>query len=135
MAYRISDISPIDLQQSVAVGISLPFNGTTGFNSTYTTADQLKTNIISFLLTNRGERLFQPNFGADLRRFIFEQISDITLSDLEEIFNEKIEAQFPQVRITNTNIEAKEDQNEINISFSYRVINTNIQDEITIAFN
>jgi hypothetical protein len=67
MAYRVPNIEPIDLQPRVAIGISLPFNGPTGFNGTYTTADQLKTNILSFLLTNRGERLFQPTFGANLR--------------------------------------------------------------------
>jgi hypothetical protein len=85
MAFRVSNIEPIDLQPRVAIGISLPFNGSTGFNSTYTTADQLKTNILSFLLTNRGERLFQPTFGASLRNFIFEQIAVNTIEDLREI--------------------------------------------------
>ena len=85
MAYRVPNIEPIDLQSRVAIGVSLPFNGSTGFNSTYTTAEQLHANILSFLLTNRGERLFQPTFGANLREFIFEQISINTLDDLNEI--------------------------------------------------
>ena len=135
MAHRVPNINPIDLQPRVAVGISLPFNGTIGFNSTYTTSSQLKTNIISFLLTNKGERLFQPSWGADLRRIIFEQINDITISDLKEISSAKIEQQFPQVKVTNVNIESEEDLNTINISFSYKVINTNIEDDIIIAFN
>ena len=133
MAYRVSNISPIDLQPRVAIGISLPFNGTIGFNSTYTTSQQLKTNIISFLLTNKGERLFQPNEGANLRRFIFEQQSDITLKDLKEIFNSKLETKFPQIKISN--VEIVSENYNINISFSYQVINTNIQDNIIIAIN
>ena len=135
MAYRVPNIEPIDLQPRVAIGISLPFNGPTGFNSTYTTADQLKTNILSFLLTNRGERLFQPTFGASLRNFLFEQISINTLDDLREIFNSKIEQQFPRVRVFDTEINADPDVNTINISFTYRVTQTDIEDEISINFS
>jgi uncharacterized protein len=134
MAFRVSNIEPIDLQPRVAIGISLPFNGSTGFNSTYTTADQLKTNILSFLLTNRGERLFQPSFGASLRNFIFEQIAVNTIEDLREIFNAKIEQQFPRVRVFDTVINADPDRNTINISFTYRVTQTNIEDNISITF-
>lgn len=135
MAFRVSNIEPIDLQPRVAIGVSLPFNGPTGFNSTYTTADQLKTNILSFLLTNRGERLFQPTFGASLRNFLFEQISINTLDDLREIFNSKIEQQFPRVRVFDTEIDADPDRNTINISFTYRVTQTDIEDDISITFS
>jgi phage baseplate assembly protein W len=134
MAFRVSNIEPIDLQPRVAIGISLPFNGSIGFNSTYTTADQLKTNILSFLLTNRGERLFQPTFGASLRNFIFEQISNNTIEDLNEIFKSKIEQQFPRVRVFDVVINADPDVNTINISFTYRVTQTNIEDNISITF-
>ncbi len=135
MAYRVPNIEPIDLQPRVAIGVSLPFNGSTGFNSNYTTAEQLKTNILSFLLTNRGERLFQPTFGASLRNFLFEQIADNTLDELREIFNSKIEQQFPRVRIFNTEIDADRDINTINISFTYRVTQTDIEDDISINFS
>ena len=134
MAFRVSNIEPIDLQPRVAIGISLPFNGPTGFNSTYATVDQLRTNILSFLLTNRGERLFQPSFGASLRNFIFEQISTNTIEDLREIFNAKIEQQFPRVRVFDTVINSDPDRNTINISFTYRVTQTNIEDNISITF-
>jgi uncharacterized protein len=134
MAYRVPNIEPIDLQPRVAIGISLPFNGSTGFNSTYTTADQLHTNILSFLLTNRGERLFQPTFGANLRSFIFEQISTNTLDDLREIIKSKIEQQFPRVRVFDIEIDANPDVNAISISFTYRVTQTDIEDNISITF-
>jgi phage baseplate assembly protein W len=134
MAFRVSNIEPIDLQPRVAIGISLPFNGSTGFNSTYTTANQLKTNLLSFLLTNRGERLFHPTFGASLRNFIFEQISNNTIDDLSEIFKLKIEQQFPRIRVFDVVLEPDPDANTINVSFAYRVTQTNIEDNISITF-
>jgi uncharacterized protein len=135
MAYRVPNIEPIDLQPRVAIGISLPFNGTTGFNSTYTTTDQLRTNILSFLLTNKGERLYRPNFGANLRSLIFEQQNNFTLDQLNSIITSQVETQFPGVSVLNVDVDSQPDLNTINVSVSYGVANTNIQDQLTLAFN
>jgi uncharacterized protein len=135
MAFRVSNIEPIDLQPRVAIGISLPFNGSTGFNSTYTTANQLKTNILSFLLTNKGERLYRPNFGANLRSLIFEQQTSFTIDQLSSIITSQVENQFPGVTVLDVNIDSQPDFNTINVSVSYGVANTNIQDQLTLAFN
>lgn len=135
MAFRVSNNEPIDLQPRVAIGISLPFDGSTGFNSTYVTADQLKTNILSFLLTNKGERLYRPNFGANLRSLIFEQQTSFTIDQLSSIITSQVENQFPGVTVLDVNINSQPDFNTINISVSYGVANTNIQDQLTLAFN
>ncbi len=52
-------VNPLDLQGNIAIGVSLPFNGPAGpFNKTYSTADQIKSNLVNLLLTNKGERVF-----------------------------------------------------------------------------
>ena len=58
--------NPKDITNDIAIGISYPFDNRV-FNSTYTTKDQLRSNLINFLLTNKGEKLFDPNFGTDLK--------------------------------------------------------------------
>ena len=135
MAFRVSNIEPIDLQPRVAIGISLPFNGSTGFNSTYATVNQLRTNILSFLLTNKGERLYRPNFGANLRSLIFEQQTSFTIDQLSSIITSQVENQFPGVTVLDVNIDSQPDFNTINVSVSYGVANTNIQDQLTLSFN
>ena len=134
MAYRVSNINPIDLQPRIAVGISLPFIGSTGFNSTYTTYDQLKTNIINYLLTNRGERVFNYNLGSDISKLIFSQISDLTLEELRLIISSKLESIFP-IKITKLNITPDKDNNAIGLHFAYSVKGTNANDNITISYN
>ena len=37
-------VNPLDLQKNIAIGVSLPFNGSGVFKSTYTTKDQIKSN-------------------------------------------------------------------------------------------
>ena len=40
-------VNPLDLQKNIAIGVSLPFNGPGVFNSTFTTKDQIKSNLKS----------------------------------------------------------------------------------------
>lgn len=135
MARIIKNINPLDLKPQVALGVSVPFNGPGVFNSTYTTKDQLKSNIINFFLTNSGERVFNPNFGGNLRKEIFEQITTGTLSDIKSNIKESIFRNFPNLEIKEVIVLGTEDQNKISISVKYSVPNLAISDEIQINFN
>ena len=120
MALKIPSQFPLDNIVRKAVGVGIPFSGVSDavFNLNYTTKDQIKANLINYFLTNKGERILEPNYGADLRKFIFEQISNNTIEDLNEIFKSKIEQQFPRVRVFDVVINADPDVNTINISFT-----------------
>jgi phage baseplate assembly protein W len=134
MAFNPQQIFPIDLDNSAAVGISLPFNGPSVFKSNYQTKDAIKYNLINFFLTNPGERFLNPTFGGGLRGFIFEQISNDNIDFLLEDVSNKVGEYFPNVRIETLNVLRNEDNNQITINFTYSVVNTNIQDEINISF-
>lgn len=59
------------------IGISIPFNNPKGiFYNTFTNNAQILTNLKLLILTQRGERYLQPEFGTDLRYTLFENISD-----------------------------------------------------------
>jgi phage baseplate assembly protein W len=135
MAYNIININPLDLQPSKGVGIKVPFDGPTGLNITYITKEAIKSNILNFFLTGKRERIMNPNFGAGIREQLFEQITNNTAENLEDIITFGLNDYFPQIQLTNLNINASPDQNLIQIYFSYSIRNTNIQDEITINFN
>jgi phage baseplate assembly protein W len=135
MAYNIVKINPLDLSPSKGVGIQIPFNGTTGLNITYTTKDAIKSNILNFFLTGKKERIMNPNFGAGIREQLFEQITQGTAQNMEDIISFGLNDYFPQIKINNLSVKTSPDQNTIQIYFSYSMNNTNIQDEILINFN
>jgi phage baseplate assembly protein W len=135
MAYNVININPLDLQPSKGVGIKVPFDGPTGLNITYITKEAIKSNILNFFLTGKRERIMNPNFGAGIREQLFEQITNNTAENLEDIITFGLNDYFPQIQLTNLNVSAAPDQNLIQIYFSYSIRNTNIQDEITINFN
>ena len=81
-----------NISQDTAIGIGLPLFGDYGsrFNSTYSTIDQAAANAKNLLLTNSGERVMLPNFGCDLNRSLFNNLSEFTTDEIVD----KIEAQF-----------------------------------------
>lgn len=99
MAVQVAYQHPLDIDKRVAIGVSIPFNGPAVFNSVYITEEQIKSNIINFILTNKGEKLYQPNYGADLRKAIFEDITENTLKALEIKIANDIQSNFPNVEI------------------------------------
>ena len=79
-----------DRDNDVFIGINLPFKKSEGsegyFLSTTTTIDAVKNNVKLLLSTDKGERIFQPNLGIGLRRFLFEPITgETTLAIQNEI--------------------------------------------------
>jgi phage baseplate assembly protein W len=122
MAVQIAYQHPLDIDKRVAIGVSIPFNGSAVFNPIYITSDQIKSNIINFVLTNKGEKLFQPNYGADLRRMIFENIDINTLKTLEVKLTNDIQDTFPNVEIQSLVFSLPTYQDyalELNIAYSF----------------
>ena len=69
-----------DRDENIFIGLDLPIRKSEGvdgyFASTSTTVSAVKNNIRNLLLTNKGERYLQPDIGLNLRKFLFEQITD-----------------------------------------------------------
>ena len=126
-------IEPLDLQKNISIGISLPFNGPAGpFNKTYSTKDQTKSNLINLLLTNKGERLFNPEFGTNIRKTLFEGITDDTTETLKDIINSSINYFIPNVKVIDIIIDSDKDKNIINISIKYSLRISGVEDQIKV---
>jgi len=134
MAFGAKKIFPIDTKPSTAVGISIPFNAVSVFNSTYTTKDAIRNNLINFFLTNPKERYLNVLFGGGLRAFIFEQITTGNLDFLKEDIQSKIALYFPSIIVTSLEITSESDTNQVFVSLYYNIKDTGITDQIEIAF-
>ena len=132
MARIIQSKNPIDLQPSRAVGFGFPLDGDAVFIPTYTTRAQTKANLLNYLLTNRGERVFRPNFGSDLRALLFENIVDAEIEDLQDIIQEDIRRFFPNVTVKQIEFNNEPDRNEINFTLTYQIVNMGVEDELQI---
>jgi|TARA_R110000822_G_scaffold2650_5_gene12320 phage baseplate assembly protein W len=132
MARILQSKYPIDQQPSRAVGFGFPLNGDAVFVPTYYTRDQIKANLVNYLLTNRGERVFRPNFGADLRSLLFENIIDTTTNDLKNTIQNDIVQFFPNVEIKEIEFNNLPDENVVNFTLIYQIVNFGVEDSINI---
>ena len=128
MAIIIKNKFVDDLNANQAIGVSIPFSSTSVFNQTFDTATQIKSNLINYFLTNKGERLLNPTYGGDLRNFLFEAITPDALEVLQKRLEEDIVLRFPIVEIKSLTVGTIEDQNLINITLIYNVLN--LEDEV-----
>ena len=134
MAFIISSKFPVDTLPDVAVGVSVPFSGKAVFNQTFITKDQIKSNLINFFLTSKGERYLNPSFGGNLRDYLFENITNDSLDNLETLVADQLGENFPSVTVEDLNINSLPDKHLISVNISYRVLNQAL-DEIQINFN
>jgi len=132
MPYNAQQIPVLDLRPGRAIGVALPFNGPACFKSTYTTGEAIKANLIDWFLTNQGERPLNPTYGGNLRQYIFDQISQGTLTDIESDVRSQLARVFPTVNVQRLDILTQPDSNIITVQIYYNVVNTTISGELTL---
>ena len=80
---------------------------------------------LNILRTNHGERPFNYNFGANLRAYLFENMTQITAANMSTSINLALKNYEPRIEVLNTNIQARADHNEVFITVTGRVKSSN----------
>ena len=93
----------VDRDSNVFVGIDYPFHKADTapgwFASTQTTLLAVKNNLKMLLLTERGERLMQPDLGLGLRQFLFQPITEDLRANISAEIQRMIDIWLPFVEI------------------------------------
>ena len=137
MATIVSKKFPLDIpnspsqQNATGIGVSFPFNGDSVFNTTFQTRDQIRTNLINYLLTNKNERVFNPNFGADLRRSLFD-MENQTIESVREEIEAKVIELFPLINIDEILVRTLSDNHTIQFSIVYNISSYGVNDIVNI---
>ena len=135
MPFNQQTISPTNLNPNTGLGVSIPFSNTSVFSSTYTTQETVKNNLINYFLTNPGEIPLNPSFGAGLRNFLFEQISNVTVDNVRAFVQSKLEIAFPMIQIDSLQVlTTQQDNNTLIVQLKYSIPNSNINGNITFQF-
>jgi phage baseplate assembly protein W len=119
----------------------LPFTkGNNGFFAvTYTTKEQIKSDLKNLILTNRGERVMQPEFGCNLRQAIFEQIDEGGVYEfIQNEIETSIQRWLPFVIVNNIVVDSdtnSKDNNRISVKLDYTLsfAGNNSRDSLNIT--
>tara|TARA_B100000029_G_scaffold315513_1_gene307930 strand:+ start:1445 stop:1876 length:432 start_codon:yes stop_codon:yes gene_type:complete len=127
MAYELSKKIVIDTEEfnNFAVGITLPIQkGETGyFRQSFQTFDQVKSNIKNLLLTKKGERIFQPEFGSGIHDLLFNPATERFEEDVENTINEALEKWLPYVIVEDIDVDVSKeytDNNQAKVSIKFK---------------
>lgn len=136
-----------------AVGILLPFNkpvegkaiadnyasGSIGaggvFVQSYTTELQSISNLKNLLLTRKGERVMQPDFGTNIYNTVFEPNTELIRENLQLSLQDDIEFWLPYIQINTLDINGNIDNYSISIRIRYTVRNSNNERVIIVLAN
>ena len=121
-----------------AYGITLPVkNGNTGFfESAFSSYEQAKSNLKNLLLTKKGERVMQPNFGTGLSSLLFEQMDDSVEERLKETITNSVNFWLPYISIEEIDVnmtDEMKDKNTAELKLSFTVGNQIETQEVTFT--
>jgi phage baseplate assembly protein W len=99
------------------INIEFPFQDSKdGFflNMNAVDSKAIRSDLMHLILTRKGERFYNPDFGTDLLRFIFEPNDSITYSDIKLDIQTTVKRFIPNLNIDDVIIEPNEE-------FEYKV--------------
>jgi phage baseplate assembly protein W len=119
-----------------AYGFQYPTNGGLLFDPTYDLFEAAKTNLRNLLLTRKGERIMQPDFGTGLHELLFEPMDGEFESEIQKVIIESVTYWLPYITIEEIDIEMSpemKDRNTANMRLTFRVANTIDTNEVTFT--
>lgn len=112
--------------------ITYPFKDNTVTNSfiqmNQVSKDAYSSNLLLLLLTQKGERYYEPDYGTNLLKFIFEPNDNLTSSQVEDEIRNTVSLYIPEVKIASVTFNwlndeegnpISENQLNVNIKFTY----------------
>jgi len=131
----MASVREIDKNDDIYVGVRFPLDHSQEgfFYKTKTILEQAKANMRNLLLTSKGERVMQPEFGSTLMDIIFEQGPDVE-NQIDEAIREATSEWLPYVNINEISMFQENNQVDVSIDFSVS-IDPNSFDTLTFNFN
>jgi phage baseplate assembly protein W len=68
-------------------------------------ASAIKADLMHLILTRKGQRLYNPDFGTDLLKFIFEPNDSLTLAGLKTEITTVVKKYLPKLQIDSLTVE------------------------------
>tara|TARA_B100000427_G_scaffold312776_1_gene304557 strand:- start:1031 stop:1423 length:393 start_codon:yes stop_codon:yes gene_type:complete len=84
-------------------------------------ASAIKQAIVNLLLTNKGERLFQPEYGSDIRSQLFEPLDYATAASIKSSILYSLSTFEPRINVLNINIFLNYGDNGFNVDMTYKI--------------
>ena len=117
------------------IGKDLTIHPVTSDVSRKTNEEAIKESLRNLILTNRGERLFQPDVGCDITSQLFETFTQETADTIRTMVYETVEAYEPRVSLLGVDVGGRIDSNELKVFITFVTINSEEPSTVEIILN
>jgi phage baseplate assembly protein W len=87
--------------------------------------EAVKQAILNLIATNKYERPFQPDFGSNIRNYLFEPINPVTQQGIKEAITNAIDNHEPRAKLISVVVTPYIDENAYSVSIVFYIININ----------
>ncbi len=77
--------------------------------------------IVTAFTTSKGEKILEPEYGVDLRQYLFEPLNSAVLFDIETDIRDELPRFEPRIEVVNVKVDANEDEQQINIQMQINI--------------
>lgn len=85
--------------------------------------DAVKESIKNLIMTDRGERLFQPDLGGNITAMLFENITPSVLKLIEDNVRDTISIYEPRAEVANVAVSSNIDDNVVRVNITFYIKN------------
>ena len=96
-------------------------------------ASAIKQAIVNLLLTNKGEKLFNPEYGSDIRAYLFEPLDYGTAAQIQRNIAYSVNKHEPRVQIEDLRANPNFDDNGFDVEMTYEIRGTD-DPPVTVDF-
>ena len=89
-------------------------------------ANAIARSVRNIVMTSPGEKFFQPDFGSRVSKLLFENIDDITASQIQEEIEFSVTNYEPRVKLINVQINADNDNASFDATITYSIIGADV---------
>lgn len=98
-------------------------NPNSGALASLTNDEAVKNSIKNLILTNQGERFYQPLIGSQIRAMLFEPFSVTTKNTIEQLIREAINNYEPRAQLHDVRVDDDIDRNGVYVTIVFSIIN------------
>jgi phage baseplate assembly protein W len=89
--------------------------------------ESIKNSVANCFLTSPGQKILNPTFGIDLRRFLFEPVNKYTADVIQDDIFRKLPLNEPRVEVSGVLVVPKPDDNEYEIYLQINIPSLNVE--------
>lgn len=120
----------------LGTGWAFPPTFTRGPQSVVMVRDEedIRQSLEILLTTSIGERFLRPDYGCDLRRYVFEPLDEGLVAYIRDLVDNAILYHEPRVRLLDLTLTTQADEGTLLIELTYVIRSTNSRKNFVFPF-